>query len=170
MSNNKHIEVKKSGIHRHGVFAKTAIPKGAIIIEYIGRKITKEESEKILDHTNENHKKDPENHAGTYIFDIDEEWDLDGDVPENDARYINHSCEPNGICEIMDRRVWIKALRDIKAGEEITYNYGFEINENDIYDFMEHPCKCGSKKCAGYILDEEQWPRMKELLMNKNKR
>jgi len=169
MSNNRYIEVQKSGIHRNGVFAKTDIPKGTMVIEYIGRKITKGESDVLLEYTQNNYNRDPENHAGTYVFDLDDEWDLDGDTPENDAKFINHSCEPNCACDIREGHVWINALRDIKKGEEITYNYCFEINEDDPYDFMEHPCKCGSKRCVGYIMDEEQWPRMKQLLAKKNK-
>jgi uncharacterized protein len=169
MNNNKYIEVKDSDIHLNGVFAKQDIPKDTKIIEYIGRKISKEESEKVLHHTHSNHTKDPENHAGTYIFELDDEWDLDGDIPENDAKYINHSCESNCRCEIKDGQVWIYALRDIQKGEEITYNYCFEINEDDPYDFMEHPCKCGSKKCVGYMLDEEEWPRMRALLSKRDK-
>lgn len=169
MSYNRYIEVKDSGIHRHGVFAKTDIPKGIRVIEYTGRRITKEESAKILNDTLSTHRKDPNNNAATYIFNIGEEWDIDGDIPENDARYINHSCDPNCRYIIEDKRVWIESIRDIKKGEEITYNYGFELEEDDLYEFMDHPCKCGTKRCAGYILDEKEWPKMKELLANKNK-
>jgi SET domain-containing protein len=164
---NEYIEVNGSEIHRHGVFAKKDIPKGTTIIEYTGVRITKEQSAKILEQTLGTHSKDPENHAATYIFNIGEEWDLDGDTSENDAKYINHSCDPNCKYVIKDKRIWIESIKDIKKGEEITYNYGFEIEEDDPYEFMDHPCRCGTQRCVGYILDEDEWPRMKELLKNK---
>lgn len=161
---NEYIEVKTSGIHRHGVFAITDIPKDTKIMTYRGIKITKEESDILLKNTIERHKRDPTNHAGTYIFELDENFDLDGDIPNNDAKFINHSCEPNCEVDVVGEEVLIYTTRDIKQSEEITYNYGFEIDEKDIYDFKTHPCKCGSKRCAGYILAEEEWPKMKELL------
>ena len=162
--NNKYIEVKNSGIHRHGVFAKIDIPKETKIVEYIGEKISAEEGERRHERGTENHLKDPENNAGTYIFILDDDVYLDGDIPENDAKYINHSCEPNCEIDIKDKRIWIHSLRDIKKGEEITYNYGFELYDDDPYFFKKHPCKCGSKNCPGYILSEEEWPKMRELL------
>jgi len=117
--NNKYIEVKNSGIHRHGVFAKIDIPKNTKIVEYIGEKITPEEGEIRPRERTENHLKDPENNAGTYIFILDDEVYLDGNIPENDAKYINHSCEPNCEIEIKNKRIWIHSLRNIKKGEEI---------------------------------------------------
>jgi uncharacterized protein len=168
-NNNKYAEVRISGIHQRGVFAKEDIPKGTTIIEYKGIKITKEQSAQILEKTLDTHSKDPENHAATYIFNIGEEWDLDGDIPDNDAKYINHSCDPNCKYVIRDKRIWIESIKDIHKDEEITYNYGFEIEEDDLYEFMNHICKCGTKRCVGYILDEEEWPRMKELLEKRNK-
>jgi len=162
--NHPYVKVGGSGIHRHGVFARADIPKGTRIMEYVGIKVDKEAGDMILGHTFEKHTNDPENHAGTYIFEIDDTWDLDGDIPDNDGKYINHSCDPNCEVDIIDGRVWIDTIKEIKKGEEITYNYGFELNEKDIYDFKKHPCRCGSEKCVGYILDEDEWPRMKELL------
>ena len=161
---NQYIEVKSSGIHRHGVFAKIDIPKGTRITEYIGIKVPKEMGTMIETETFNKYKDDKENHAATYIFEIDEQWDLDGDIPNNDPKFINHSCEPNCEVDIIDGRIWIDSIRDIKKGEEITYNYGYEINDKNIYDFKHHPCWCGSKNCVGFILAEDQWSRMRELL------
>ena len=164
MSTHEYIEIKGSGIHRHGAFARKDIPKGTRIIEYKGEKISAEEGERRHEKGTENHLKDPENNAGTYIFVLDEDVYLDGDIEENDAKYINHSCEPNCEIDITDSRIWIRSSRDIKKGEEITYNYEFEIYEDDPYFFKKHPCKCGSSRCPGYILSEDEWPRMRELL------
>ena len=165
----QYIRVKSSGIHNRGVFARTDIPKSTRLIEYKGKKITKEEGNRILDETYERHLKDPKNHAGTYIFELNDTWDLDGDIPNNDAKYINHSCEPNCKMSIEGDHIWIDTVRDIKKDEEITYNYGFDLNENDLYDFEGQKCLCGSKKCVGYILNEDEWPKMKELIDKKRK-
>ena len=164
MKTHEYIEIKGSGIHRHGAFARKDIPKGTRIIEYIGIKVTKEESEMIEQECHKRHLSDPKNHAGTYIFELDDEWDLDGDIPDNDAKYINHSCEPNCETEVVGESVWIETIKDVKKGEEITYNYGFEIDEKKPHLFKEHPCRCGSKKCAGFILSEKEWPKMRKLL------
>jgi hypothetical protein len=163
-----YVQVKNSGIHRNGVFAKTDIPKNTTIMEYKGMKITKEEGNMIIDQTFEKFRDDPENNAATYVFELDDKYDLDGDIPDNDAKYINHSCDPNCEFVVKGERVWIVTLRDIKSGEEILYNYGFGINEKDPYDFKQHICKCGSSKCIGYILSEDEWPKIKELLEKEN--
>ncbi len=167
MTTHKYVEIKSSGIHSKGVFAKVDIPKGTRVIEYIGNKVTKEEGDRILDETFKKHLEEPEKYAGTYVFELDDEWDVDGDVPDNDAKYINHSCDPNCKMDIFDGQIWIDAIKDVKKGEELTYNYGFEINEKDPYDFEQQQCRCGSNNCIGYMLDEEAWPRMKDLIEKK---
>ncbi|HYD03309.1 MAG TPA: SET domain-containing protein-lysine N-methyltransferase [Alphaproteobacteria bacterium] len=160
----KYAQVDRSGIHHKGVFALQDIPKGTVIMEYTGIIMTKEESDMLMDQTAEKHRKDPEKFALTYIFQLDDDRFLDGDLPDNDAKYINHSCDPNCEVEIGKNSVWIITLRDIKKGEEITYNYGFEVDEYKVEDFISHRCRCGTKKCVGYILAEDEWPRIPELL------
>ena len=118
MKPNKFVRIENSKIHGTGGFAKRDIKRGSRIIEYIGKKINKEEAEKISD-------KD-----GIFIFEVNEEWDIDGNVPENTARFINHSCEPNCTFEIKNNRIWIKAKRNIKMGEELSYNYGFDFEDH----------------------------------------
>jgi SET domain-containing protein len=129
---------KNSPIHGTGAFAKSAIPKGCRVIEYLGRKISKAESLRLCEEGNE------------FIFDLNEEQDLDGKVPWNPARLINHGCAPNCDAELEADRAWIVASRDIATGEEITYNYNF-----DLADYKEHPCRCGSPDCVGYMVAEE---------------
>ena len=141
---NKFVRIRNSKIHGSGGFAKKDIRKGTRIIEYIGKKITKEEADKILDEN------------GAFVFDVNEKWDIDGDVPENTARFINHSCNPNCSFEIKDNRIWIKSKKDIKKGEELSYNYGF-----DLEGYKKYKCKCGTKKCVGFILDKKHWKRIK---------
>lgn len=160
---NKYIRVKKSGIHNAGVFAKQFIPRGTQIIEYVGEKITKKESDKratkILEESKQNSEK-----GAVYIFEINKKYDLDGNVPYNTARFINHSCKPNCESENIDEKIWITATRDIQKGEELLYNYGYDIDT-----FHEHPCLCGSENCVGYIADEDKWKKLKQTLKKKFK-
>lgn len=159
---NEYMDVRKSNIHSTGVFAKKFIPKGTRITEYIGDKLTKEEADKRLDDTHNASRKDAKC-AATYIFEINNEYDIDGNVPENDARFINHSCDPNCEVDIIEDKIWIDAIKDIQEGEELCYDYGFDFDE----DFHEHPCKCGAKNCVGYIINSEHWEKLKEHLNEK---
>lgn len=149
--------VKRSSIHNRGIFAKADIPNDTPIIEYVGEKITKAESRRRGDALMEKSKKT--GGAAVYVFTLNQRHDIDGARGYNPARYINHSCDPNCEAYIMRGRIWIYSLRDIKAGEELTYNYGFDA---DTWD--EHPCRCGSRRCIGYIVEEKQWPKLLRLM------
>ncbi|MFA5259796.1 MAG: SET domain-containing protein-lysine N-methyltransferase [Candidatus Omnitrophota bacterium] len=152
-----YIVVKTSRIHNKGIYAKKFIPAGTRIIEYVGEKISKAESQRRADIPLERHKKNRKNGA-VYIFDLNKKQDIDGDVLYNTARFINHSCDPNCEAEIIRGHIWILSLKDIQLGEEITYNYGYDFDE-----YEDHRCNCGSKRCVGYILDEKYWFRLKRL-------
>lgn len=151
-------EVRQSSIHQRGVFATRFIRSGSQIIEYVGEKITKAESEKRgwkqLEHAKAT------GDAGVYIFILNDEWDIDGNVEWNIARLINHSCEPNAeaCLDEEESRIWIWALRDIEEDEEILFNYGF-----DLESYQDHPCRCGSSRCVGYIAGEDYWPELRKL-------
>jgi len=159
---SEYIVVKRSKVHGTGVFAKKNIQKDTNIIEYVGRKITKAESDKISNIHMENHKKNSEDNGAVYIFTLNKKYDIDGQVPWNTAKFINHSCDPN--CEAYNKKghIWISSIKNIKKGEELSYNYGYDL---DCYE--EHPCRCGSKNCVGYIVAEEDWPKLKKLLAKK---
>jgi SET domain-containing protein len=129
---------KSSSIHGIGGFARVDIPIGTRVIEYVGEIISKQESLVRCERSNE------------YIFAIDEERDLDGNVEWNPARFLNHGCEPNCEARFLEGRIWIVAIRDIGAGEELTFNYSY-----DLADYREHPCRCGAKTCVGYMVAEE---------------
>ncbi|MFC5049503.1 SET domain-containing protein [Rubritalea spongiae] len=153
-------EVRNSEIHGRGVYATQDIENETQIIEYIGEYIDKDESEKrawdqaaVAEETGD---------AAVYIFTLDKKWDIDGNVPWNDARLINHSCDPNCEAWIEEDQIFIYALRDIKKGEELTFDYGF-----DIECYEDHPCRCGSENCVGYIVSREQWPELKKRLAEK---
>lgn len=152
------IEVRGSSIHNKGVFAAKDIPKGTKVIEYVGRKVTKKESDRISERDLEANSKDKSNGA-VYLFELNKRYDLDGNVPWNTARFINHSCNPNCETEIIKGKIWIVSLRDIKKGEELNYDYGYDM---DTYE--DHPCKCGSNECIGYIVGTEHRKKLKRKL------
>ncbi len=155
MKINPYITTRCSKIHGRGVFAKRAIKKFTRIIEYVGEKITKSESDRRADIPLGRHKKD-RSHGAVYNFELNKRHDIDGNVPYNTARHINHSCEPNCEVEIIRGKIWIIARRDIKKGEEVAYNYGYDYENED-----EHPCHCRTGGCVGYIVKEDHWPRLK---------
>lgn len=125
-----------------GGFARCRVRKGTPLIEYVGERITKAEAAKRVEADN------------PFIFCLDDEFDVDGDVTWNPARFLNHSCEPNAEAEIFGDQIWILALRDIRPGEEITFNYSY-----DMENYEEHRCRCGSAKCVGYMVAEEFFPK-----------
>ena len=136
---------KKSGINNLGLFAKSDINKGEKVIEYKGRKFTHKQVE-------ENDRFD--NSKAIYLFTLNERYVLDGDAKTNTAKYINHSCDPNCEVDIINGKIWIIAIKDIKKGDELSYDYGFGYDA----DFRQFPCKCGSKNCCGYIVrDDQRW-------------
>jgi SET domain-containing protein len=136
---------KKSGINNLGLFAKSDIKKGEKVIEYKGRKFTHKQVE-------ENDRFD--NSKAIYLFTLNERYVLDGDTKTNTAKYINHSCDPNCEVDIIKGKIWIIAIKDIKKGDELSYDYGFGYDA----DFRQFPCKCGSKNCCGYIVrDDQRW-------------
>ena len=135
--------VNKSNIDKNGrgLYATKDIKTGTRIIDYVGKIITKkqtEESEKF------------DNSKPIYLFDLNSRYDLDGNVSWNTARLINHSCLNNCDYEGKGLKLWVNTNRDIKMGEELTCNYGFSYDS----DYKQFPCKCGSKNCVGYIVRE----------------
>ena len=135
--------IKKSNIDRkgRGLYATQNIKEGTRIINYVGKIITKkqtEDSEKF------------DKSKPIYLFNLNSRYDLDGDVSWNTARLINHSCSNNCDYEGKGLKLWVTAIKDIEKGEELTCDYGFSFDE----DYKQFPCKCGSKNCAGYIVRE----------------
>jgi len=154
---SKLCEVRGSDIHGRGVYATRMIPEKIKIIEYVGELVDKKESER---RANAQHAKSIETgDAAVYIFTLSRNWDLDGNVPWNTARLINHSCNPNCEAFIAGRRIFIHSLREIAEGEELTFDYGFDV---DCYE--DHPCLCGSHSCVGYIVSRDQWSELHEKL------
>jgi uncharacterized protein len=133
-------EVRNSAIHGNGVFALVPIAEGTRILEYVGERISKAESLRRREENN------------FFVFTVTDTVDIDGAVPYNPARFVNHGCTPNCEAHMEDGRIWIVAIRDIEAGEELTFNYGY-----DLQDYEDHPCCCGSPGCIGFMVAEEHF-------------
>ncbi len=132
------LEFRESPIHGTGAFAAVALGAGTAVVQYLGRKVSKAESMRQCERNN------------PFIFYLDRDYDLDGNVAWNPARLLNHSCSPNCEAQHRDDGIVIVALRDIAAGEELTFDYGY-----DLENFREYPCRCGSPNCVGYIVAQE---------------
>ncbi len=151
------MEVRGSEIHGRGVYATQDIEAEEYVVEYVGNLIDKEESEKRAWAQFEESEKT--GGAAVYIFNLTKKWDLDGNVEWNPARLINHSCDPN--CEAVqdDKRIYIQTLRAVKQDEEITFDYGFDADS-----YADHPCRCGSPDCIGYIVGKDYLDDLQALL------
>jgi SET domain-containing protein len=143
------LEVRDSTIQGVGVFARQPIAAGTRVIEYAGEVISEREGDdRYDDRTMARHH--------TYLMALDDGRCIDAAVGGNEARFINHSCEPN--CETVEEggRVWIDAIRPISAGEELTYDYRYERSEGDDESFYR--CGCGAAACRGTILVPRETP------------
>jgi uncharacterized protein len=142
------IEVRRSAVHGLGVFAAKQIPKGARIIEYVGERVSHDEADRRYE------EKDA-NDSHTFLFIVDSKTVIDAGVDGNDARFFNHSCDPNCESTVEKRRVFIEALRDIEPGTELTYDYQIHREDDDPANIDEvFACRCGFPNCRGTML----WP------------
>jgi hypothetical protein len=141
------IRVQPSGIHGTGVFAKRHIPKGTRVIEYAGRRIAKVE---LLEQAARSERK------LTYVLNLDEDTAIDGAEQGNDARFINHSCEPNCELYIFDATPYIYAMEDIPAGAELTFDYQLQsATSRRLSKALGRelfPCHCGAPTCRGSMV------------------
>ncbi len=138
MTETEYLIFQPSTIHGLGGFAKKPLAQGTRVLEYLGERITVAESIERCRQGNQ------------CIFRLNESTHLDGNVDWNPARWINHSCRPNCEAVLIEDRIWLVTLRDIQAGEEVTFDDGYELE-----DFRAYPCSCGAPECAGYIVAEE---------------
>ncbi|HXG50669.1 MAG TPA: SET domain-containing protein-lysine N-methyltransferase [candidate division Zixibacteria bacterium] len=142
------IVVRKSPIHGRGVFARVRIPKGARIIEYTGERISQQEADERY---SEAHARSPH----TMLFEVNDRIVIDATRRGSAARWINHSCAPN--CEVVeeDERIFIEARREIRPGEELTYDYNLQLGEPHTRAAKRaHACFCGARRCRGTMLGE----------------
>ncbi|WP_198971219.1 SET domain-containing protein [Xylophilus sp. ASV27] len=142
----RRIQTRRSGVHGKGVFALKDIAAGETIIEYVGEVITWQEAQ-------DRHPHDPKDPNHTFYFHVDADRVIDAKVGGNSSRWINHSCDPNCEADEQGGRIFIKALRDIAAGEELNYDYGLIIEERYTRKLKaEYPCWCGADHCRGTLL------------------
>jgi SET domain-containing protein len=141
------IVVRTSGVHGRGVYAGRKLAKGERIIEYKGELIGWREADRRPP-------SDPDDPNHTFFFSLsDGKHVIDANVGGNAARWINHSCDPNCESAEDDGRVFIEALRDIRAGEELFYDYGLVIDERITPTLKKQfRCLCGAKECRGTML------------------
>jgi SET domain-containing protein len=140
--------VRDSALHGLGVFAAQRIRRGTRVIEYLGERVSHAEADRRYEH------KDASD-AHTFLFIVDARTVIDAGVGGNEARFVNHGCEPNCESVIESRRVFIDAVRTIEPGEELTYDYQIqrELDDPPEVDAI-FACRCGSARCRGSML----WP------------
>ena len=142
------IEVRRSRLHGRGVFAVRRIRKGTRVIEYLGDRVSHPEADRRYEH-----KDARDNH--TFLFVVDTRSVIDGGSNGNDARFINHSCDPNCESTIEQRRIFVEAICTIQPGEELTYDYQIGRDRSDPPNVDEvFACRCGARGCRGSML----WP------------
>ncbi len=145
-SAGRRIQVRRSGVHGKGVFALANIAEGETLIEYVGEIISWKEALR-------RHPHNPAEPNHTFYFHIDDGRVIDAAHGGNASRWINHSCEPNCEADEDEGRVFIKALRNIKAGEELNYDYGLILEGKDTKEEKEEfACHCGTPECRGTML------------------
>jgi SET domain-containing protein len=150
------IEVRHSPVHGYGVFALRRIRKGTTVIEYLGDRITHEEADERYED-----KDAKDNH--TFLFTVDSKTVIDAGRNGNEARFINHGCDPNCESGIMTKRVFIEAVRTIRPGEELVYDYQITRDPDDPDDVDEvFACRCGAPGCRGSMLEPKKAPRKKK--------
>jgi SET domain-containing protein len=141
------IEVRHSAIHGHGVFALRRIRKGTTVIEYLGDRVTHEEADSRYEE-----KDAKDNH--TFLFTVDAKMVIDAGVNGNEARYINHGCDPNCQSTTTAKRIFIEAIRTIRPGEELAYDYRIGRDADDAPNIDEiFACRCGAQSCRGSMLE-----------------
>ena len=142
--------ILKSPIQGLGAFATQRIRSGTRLIEYAGERLTPAEADaRYPEGTDERHH--------TYLFAIDDDIVIDAAVNGNDARFINHSCDPNCDAVIEDSRIWIETIRDVEPGEELAYDYAYILEErHSPAAKRKFPCNCGADKCRGTILAKKR--------------
>lgn len=142
-------EVRRSGIHGKGVYAARPIPKGTRIVEYLGERISHKQAD-------DRYEAKGQDDGHTFLFVVSSKVVIDAGVDGNDARFINHSCDPNCETVIEGGRVFIEAVRDIRKGEELGYEYGLTWESTDDEEELKnYTCRCGAKRCRGTMLAEE---------------
>jgi len=139
-------EIRASPIQGKGAFATRHISAGTRLVEYAGERLTPTQAdERYPDDAHERHH--------TFLFAIDDDVVIDAAVNGNDARWINHSCDPNCDAVVEDKRIWIETIRDVRRGEELAYDYAYVLEERHTPAAKRRfPCNCGAPACRRTLL------------------
>jgi uncharacterized protein len=149
-------EIRRSPVAGMGAFATRPIRKGTRLIEYVGKRIRQAEADALYDD-------DAMEHHHTFLFSVDAKTVIDASVDGNEARFINHSCEPNCEALLEGKRVFIEAIRDIEPGAELFYDYGLERDEPYQESWRElYGCKCSAATCRGTMIRGREEPVKKK--------
>ncbi|MFI4890843.1 MAG: SET domain-containing protein [Steroidobacterales bacterium] len=141
------IEVRNSRVHGYGVFALRRIRSGTTVIEYTGERVTHAQADARYEGK-------PAHDSHTFLFTVDSRTVIDAGVGGNEARYINHACDPNCESLTSERRVFIKSIRTIQKGEELFYDYQIQRDSDDPCDVdAVFACRCGGTDCRGSMLE-----------------
>lgn len=150
-----YFEIRDSPIQGMGAFALGAIPKGTRIVEYTGERISPEVADERYDD-------DAMEHSHTFLFTVNRSIIIDAAHDGNEARFINHSCNPNCEAVVEKKRVFIETIRDIAPGEEIMYDYHLERPGRFQEEWKQrYACHCGAANCRGILLEPRK-PRKKK--------
>lgn len=155
------IVTRRSAIHGNGMFAAADIPAGTRLIQYKGKLLTHAESDELYG--------DGADTGHTFLFSLNDDYVIDANQQGNSARWINHGCAPN--CEaVIDEddggdprrdRVFIESIRDIRKGEELTYNYGIVLGVPHTRAMKRiWACRCGAPQCTGTMLQPKRGRRL----------
>ncbi|MGH7293886.1 MAG: SET domain-containing protein [Polyangiaceae bacterium] len=146
MAESPPVVVRRSRLQGKGVFATRDIAEGERIIEYTGTLITNAEADAETDD-------EGMRRHHTFLFGVDDEYTIDASRGGNEAHFINHSCDPCCESVTVRRRVYIHAIRDIEAGEELTYDYWYTTDERYTLGDLRriYPCRCRSATCRGTL-------------------
>ena len=150
MADDLPFEIRGSPIQGLGAFATRPIAAGTRLIEYAGARLTPAEADARYPDV-------PDERHHTFLFAIDDDVVIDASVDGNDARFINHSCDPNCDAVVDDGRIWIETIRDVAVGEELAYDYAFVLEERHSPSAKRrYPCNCGAATCRGTLLAKKR--------------
>ncbi|HEU4584992.1 MAG TPA: SET domain-containing protein-lysine N-methyltransferase [Gemmatimonadaceae bacterium] len=145
-ASQSYFEIRSSPIQGRGAFAIRRIRKGTRLIEYVGERISHAEADRRYDD-------DKMKRHHTFLFTLNNRTVIDAGENGNEARFINHSCDPNCEAVIDSGHIYIESTRTIQPGQELVYDYQYErAPDADESDEARYPCRCGAPNCRGTIL------------------